>query len=308
MLRALTAAGIRPDLVVGSSAGALNAAGFAADPTPDGIERLARAWSATRRSDVFPLRPVALAQGVLGLRDHLVPPRYFERWLSAHIGIDALEDAVVPVHVVTTDRETGAPVVLSSGPTIPALLASTAIPGVFPSVVVEGRALIDGGLAADTPVRQAVSRGATRIFVLPSHAVGAEPHRDRGALSLLAYGYTQVFGHWTTDQVAAVDGVDVAILPVPRLGRTHPLDFSYTAALIESADLMARQWLTERDEATGNDLHHLGGAPVLGALPRHMDRRATHGGTPLLLDGRWPAGNRPSTTTAPRSVPARAGV
>ncbi|WP_322973803.1 patatin-like phospholipase family protein [Actinacidiphila oryziradicis] len=73
MLQALTDAGIRPDLVVGSSAGALNAVAFAQDPTADGLDHLQRLWTGARRSDVFPVRLGSLVTADGGLDLHARP-------------------------------------------------------------------------------------------------------------------------------------------------------------------------------------------------------------------------------------------
>jgi NTE family protein len=247
MLRAVTAAGIVPDLVVGTSAGALNGVAFAADPTPEGVESLVRSWMATRRSDVFPLQPVALALGVVGRRDHLVPPTRLEHWLAGNLPVRSLEDTVVPVRVVATDRRSGEQVLLDRGPALPALMASTAVPGIFPAVTLGGRTLVDGGLSADTPVDVAVASGATTIFVFPSHAPAGMPRADHGAAALLTYAYRQVLGHWTIDQSRAHPNVDIDVLPVPALRTSSPFDFSSTGQLISAASELTQQWLVERE-------------------------------------------------------------
>jgi NTE family protein len=135
MLRALTDAGITPQLLVGTSAGALNAVAFASDPTPQGVERLTLAWHRARRADVFPVALHRIALGAIGRRDHVMSSRGLQKLISRVVEIDRFEDAAVPVHVVATDLQTGEPVVISRGNVMPALLASTAIPGLFPPIV-----------------------------------------------------------------------------------------------------------------------------------------------------------------------------
>ena len=247
MLRAVTSAGLVPDLVVGTSAGALNAVAFAANPTAEGVENLVQSWTATRRSDVFPLRPLALALGIAGRRDHLIPPARLQHWLVGHLPVHGLEDTVVPAHVVATDRASGQQVVLSQGPALEALMASTAVPGVFPAVTVGDRTLVDGGLSADTPVGVATSLGATTIFVFPSHAPAGMPRGDHGAAALLTYAYRQVLGHWTVDRSASDPAVHVEVLPVPPWGGSSPFDFSGTGPLIDTASRLTQQWLVERE-------------------------------------------------------------
>ncbi len=125
MLRALLEAGIRPDLVVGSSAGALNAVAFAQNPTETGLDQLQALWESIRRSDVFPFRPRHLLRGLTGRRSGLIAPDRLQALLVRHIRISRLEDSVTPAHVVTTDATTGRPNVHSTGPTLTARQRST---------------------------------------------------------------------------------------------------------------------------------------------------------------------------------------
>ena len=134
MLQALAAAGIVPDLLVGSSAGALNAVAYGSSPTPAGLQRLVDAWRGARRGDVFPLHPSDLLPAMLGRRDHLISPLGLRNWLATHLELDVLEHAVIPVHVVATDLATGRPVVISTGEAVTALMASSAVPSLFPPV------------------------------------------------------------------------------------------------------------------------------------------------------------------------------
>src|SRR3989442_5173560 len=82
----------------------------------------------------------------------MIPNDGLRALLDRHIPYQRLEDAEVPIHIVATDLKTGHAVILSSGPAVPAPLASTAIPGGFPPVTVGKRELIDGGGAAITPL------------------------------------------------------------------------------------------------------------------------------------------------------------
>lgn len=183
MLRGLVEAGITPDLVVGASVGAINGAFFAADPTLEGVERLEAIWLGLRRQDVFPLDWWSLLLGGLGRQSHLLSPNPLAGLLRRHLPIDLLETAAVPLCIVATDVHHGTEVHLRTGPAIPALLASTAIPGLFPPVEVDSQVLMDGAVANHTPVSAAIALGATRIVVLPSGfpcAMGRAPHTPVG--------------------------------------------------------------------------------------------------------------------------------
>lgn len=244
MLQALTQSGIRADLVVGTSAGALNAAAYAADPTPAGLARLAGAWENAKRARIFSPHAADLLPAVLGRRDHLISSDGLRRWLFAQLELDALEHAVIPLHVIATDLETGQPEVLSTGDALTALLASCAVPGLFPPVRREGQLLVDGGISADTPVPQARELGAATVYVLPTHAVGPAPW-PRTAARLGLHAYNQISAHWTDDRVAASDAT-VHLIPAPQLNWISPLNLSASAELVAAGKSSAERWLASR--------------------------------------------------------------
>jgi NTE family protein len=116
---------------------------------------------------VFPLNPLTGLLGFLGARDHLVPDSGLRRLIARHIQCDQLEELAVPLHVVAVDAVTGDELRLSRGSLLDAVLASAAIPAVLPPVPWKGRALMDGGVANNTPISHTVELGAQRIYVLP---------------------------------------------------------------------------------------------------------------------------------------------
>jgi NTE family protein len=166
MLRTLLAAGVRADFVVGASVGAINASYFAGAPDAQGVATLGRIWSGLRRSDIFPLT-VASVFGLLRHPGNLVDPGGLRRLIEANLPCPRLEDAQIPLHIMATNQQ-GQAVHLSSGPAVEAILASTAIPGIFPPVHIDGEALMDGAIAANTPMLLAVELGASRIIILPT--------------------------------------------------------------------------------------------------------------------------------------------
>jgi NTE family protein len=167
MLQALYERQIQPDFIVGASAGALNGAFVAARPQSVATTaELAEIWIELRRGDVFPLNPLTGLFGFAGRRTHMVPNSGLRKLIEHHLTSARLEWLPIPLHVVATDVLTGAEVRLSEGPLLEAILASTAIPGVLPSVEWEGRELMDGGVANNTPISHAVELGARRIYVL----------------------------------------------------------------------------------------------------------------------------------------------
>lgn len=243
MLEALTDAGVRPDLMVGTSAGAVNSVAFAANPTAAGLLRLAEGWKRARRSRVFPLWSSNLLLGAIGRRDHFLDSRGLAALIRQFIDIEYLDEAVTPVHVVATDLVTGDPVVLSEGPVLPALLASTAVPAVFPPVEIGGRLLIDGGVAADAPTLQAESLGASTVYVLPTFGGDADTRPGRSAMRAGLYAIGQLLGHSGATTVVATRRAVVHVLPAPPTAGISLYDFSHSARLIDEAADLTRAWL-----------------------------------------------------------------
>jgi NTE family protein len=241
MLQALTERGIRPDLVVGTSIGALNGASFAQTPTLDGLERLAALWEEPPRNAIFSLSARSIAANIGRRRGYLLGNGGLADWIRVNTSVRRMEDFSIPLHAVATHAETREPVVLSTGDTVQALLASSAIPGMFPPITIDGTRLIDGGSSADVPIRQAVDLGATTVFVLPTSPGGEDP---TGRLWLLL---DRLFGQ-PPSAATPSDGAGVHVpvqvhrLPAPRPD-PNPATFRSSPRLIAEARAMAGEVL-----------------------------------------------------------------
>src|SRR6478752_9557269 len=159
MMHSLAAHGISPDMVVGSSVGALNGAYYAGDPTLKGVLQLETIWRGLHRHDVFPVTWRTLL-GFLWRRDFLIPHDGIRKLIDDHLPYRNLQDAKLPVHIVTTNIVTGGTVVLSEGPAAEAIVASTSIPGIFESVHYRNMFLADGAISSNTPINVAIEKGA----------------------------------------------------------------------------------------------------------------------------------------------------
>jgi NTE family protein len=244
MLRALAAAGVVADFVVGSSVGAINAACYAADPTAEGVARLERIWRRVRRREVFPLSAIAGVVRLVSGRDHLVSPAILRRLLEQELPFARLEHGRIPCHVMATDLLERAAVRLSSGPAVPAVLASTAIPGVFPPVRLGSRTLVDGAVASGTPVTTAVALGAARVVVLSSGFPCALARPPAGVVALGLHALNiLIVNQLVADLERVGDGVEIAVVPPLCPLSVSAYDFSHSGDLIDRAAASAEEWL-----------------------------------------------------------------
>jgi NTE family protein len=244
MLLALAEQRIAPDILIGTSVGAVNAGWIAGGATLTDIESLADIWAAIRRQDVFPTAPVRGLLGLLGHRDHLVPAESFRTLLERHLKFKDLADATIAVRVVTTDLLTGQEILLGDGNAIDAIAASAAIPGVFPSVESHGRILVDGGASNNVPISHAIDLGATTVYVLPTGYACALTTPPRGALATALQALTLVLQQrLATDVVRYTGSVDLHVVPPLCPLTISPLDFTHTAELISRARDSTRSWL-----------------------------------------------------------------
>lgn len=255
MLKALSQAGIVPDLVVGASVGAINAAYYAAAPDADGVARLERIWLGLRRTDIFPLSTRLTLLGLLGRRDFFALPGRLHDLIAAQLPYRNLEDAALPCHVVATDALNGKEIILSSGEASQALLASAAIPAVFPAVVIGNRPLMDGGIASHTPISAAVALGATHVVILPTGtpcALQAPPH---GALAIALHAINLLaMRQLLADVDRFAERCELLALPPLCPLSVNTFDFSHTAELIARAEASAVHCL--RDGLAGLKVGH----------------------------------------------------
>jgi NTE family protein len=245
MLQALAERRITPDLLVGTSAGALNAVFVAAHGTgPAAVETLAETWASLRRDDVFPVRAPQMLLALAGARNSLCSEHGLARLVRQFVPFGRLEDAPIPVHVVATDLLSGAEVVLSEGDTLTAVLASSAVPAVLPPVRRDGRTLVDGGLADNTAISRAVSLGADRIYVLPTGYACALPSPPTHPLAVAVQALTLLVQRQLISDVAQYgDRADLVVLPPLCPLRISAIDFRHARQLYRRAHASSSAWL-----------------------------------------------------------------
>ena len=150
MLTELISSGVHPSMIIGVSAGALNGAFLAHDPSAETVDRMAGLWSRISTREVLGLSWRSVL-GLLGFRDHVANPQGLKNLLERELPYRVFSQTAIPLYLVCTELITGEEVVISEGNVIEAILASTAVPGVFPPVLHKGRLLVDGAVCANMP-------------------------------------------------------------------------------------------------------------------------------------------------------------
>ncbi len=237
-LHALFEREIRPDLTVGTSVGALNAAWLAMDPTPAGVAHLERSWRNMKEGDLFPGGRFKASWARMLVRGN----RVFEnsglrRTIETTLGPARFEDAQIPLAVTATDLETGAEMLFSTGPVLEPLLASTAMPGIFPPVEIDGRAYIDGGVANNVPIAPAAALGATTIYVMNSTSHSRQRRPLNRPMDYLLHAFTLARAQrLTLEQAYLSDKVRLVMLPTVTLDFFVPFaSMEHTGRLIETS-------------------------------------------------------------------------
>lgn len=200
MLAELVQREIRPDRVYGASVGAVNAAAYAAEPTTDAMKRLEDIWVNLRPDDVFPKNRVHGPWMFFQQRESVYSNSGLRRVLELGLSIDRIEETTVPLEVVATSLLDGSERWLSSGPIVESVLASAAIPGIFPTVSIDGEPMIDGGVVNNVPISRAIAQGATRIYVLLCGPAHHTPQQGRRPIeSVISAFFTSVHSRFARE-------------------------------------------------------------------------------------------------------------
>jgi NTE family protein len=234
MLKVLSTQGVEPDLLVGTSVGAVNATYLGFHDGLAGLAGLEQIWLRTTRRVTFPIRADVLTLGLAGRQRSLFPGTAPIRFITPLFGGRRLEQAIPQVAVVTTDASSGEAVVFTEGPAVPAVAASMAMPGLFPPVALQGRWLVDGAIAADMGILQAEALGATTIYVLSTRPPTAGREPPNGALAMLMRA-AGLLEDRINDHALADVGTrrELKVIPAPDIGvDLLPFDFRRTAELI----------------------------------------------------------------------------
>jgi NTE family protein len=214
MLRALAESSIEPDIILGTSVGAINGALFAANPTADGVRRLSQLW---RDSHVAGVSGGALLRRITTLArtgTHLQSLEEVRQRLADALPVERVEELAVPFQCVAASIERAAEHWFVDGALIDVVLASCAVPGILPPVKIGDEHFIDGGIVNSIPVARAVAVGAKTIYVLQVGRLERPlaPPRWPWEVGLVAFEVAR--RHRFADDLASLpEGVQLHVLP-----------------------------------------------------------------------------------------------
>ena len=249
MLRALLEHDVRPDLVLGTSVGALNGLVVASDPTTAVVERLLDLWSAVAESnEVYADSTWRQVRRAVRTGTHLHSVRPLRERLEAEYGETTFADLEVSFQCCAANIERAAEHWFDSGPVVPAVLASAAVPGLLPPALIDGEHFLDGGIVNSIPVGRAVQLGAERIFVLQVGRIDRPLQPPRKPWEVARVSFEIARRHRFVREMGEVpDGVTTHVLPAAGSARDDSprayRDTSQVAARIEAAYVASRDYL-----------------------------------------------------------------
>jgi len=264
MLQALTDAGVRPELVLGSSVGAVNGAFIAGDPGVAAVERLTELWSALGNADVFSSSMLGQLRTLARSRTHLHSSDRLRALIDAHAPGILIEDLTIPFQCVAASIERARGHWFDSGPLADAVLASCAVPGLLPAVEIDGEHYLDGGLVDSLPLGRAVSLGARTIYVLHVGRIERPLQAPKWPWEVGLVAFEVARRHrFVEDLVDVPPGVRVHVLPTgdegTPLASLRYRDSRSVAARIERARTATAAYLSSEPEPTpARVVHGLG--------------------------------------------------
>ena len=242
MLLALRDAHVAPDMIIGTSVGAINGVMIAAHPD-DGALRLRDVWATLDKEGLLGSSSLRSLPRLVRTRRHLYRSDGLRGLLHSHLSCRSFDQLALPFVAVATNASAGTTALLQRGPLEPALLASAAIPGIFPRVEIDGAWYFDGGITANVPVRQALRLGAQSVIVLNASPPAGERPLPANIAETIQYAVSLMMRNQ-----AAAEAVGDEARPIVRLPQTSPanvgvFDFARARELIDLAHGVTGAWL-----------------------------------------------------------------
>ena len=257
-LQVLFEAGVRPEMIVGSSVGAVNGAAVAAQPDEAGLEQLERFWLGAEMTKIYSPNLITMALRMLLKRDSLVSNDEFHRFIRRHVLPQAELFAdldSVWLYIAAVELAKGQLHIFGDDPAdslVDAIMASTSIQPFFPPWSIDDRRFIDGGYLSNLPLLAAIERGADQIFALDLTALGGRDERKQGLIPILLHEADIVLYHlaqFELSQARQALGVKLHHIQMTEFDG-HPLfDFSRSGEMIKRGREIMTEYLASHDVA-----------------------------------------------------------
>jgi predicted acylesterase/phospholipase RssA len=237
-------AGLRPDMIVGSSAGALNAIYLAEEPTPAGARRLQAQWSRAGPEEVGVPRPVAAMRRLVTQKDSLVDNAALTEFLKAHLpaGVQTFGELEaihgIRARAIAVEMETGRLRAFGDDPAdriLDGALSSSAVPPYYPPWEVDGTRYLDGGVVSKLPILAALERGASQVVALDvSYAMGSL-ETAKGILGVSGYALSLMVEVQTATEIAWAErcGVEMRVINLRAPSGIPFWDYTSAARMVE---------------------------------------------------------------------------
>ena len=246
-LKALTEVGIWPDALAGTSAGAVNAAWFALHPNE--LEGHQALWLGLRSRDIFPGNRF---RNLLNLARHgyIHGAEAWEAYVRQKFARTRFEDMHFPCSVVAVSLRSGRRVVFDSGEIAPAIMASTAIPGVFPPYRIGNELYVDGGVLEFMPIPSLLERSVTTIYALDCSAFSVNPEPQVSVVDRCAR-LSATRDVYQSMSLAMAHGCTVHLLRPELPEISDGRHFHRTAEFVLAGYEDARRYLEARSQLSG---------------------------------------------------------
>lgn len=270
MLRGLFEREIVPELVVGTSIGALNGAAVAAAPRLSTVDRLQEVWTTLDKTEVFSGSVFSGAANLVRTRTSLHSNQPLRRLIESMLPAKTFDDLEIPFQCVAASIERAAEHWFHEGPLVDAILASCAVPGILPAVKLNGEHFMDGGVVNSIPIGRAVELGATEIFVLHVGRIERPLTSPRNPWQVAMVAFEVARRHrFARDMASLPPGVTAHVLPsggiaparYDSFGELRYRNFRSVARHIQLAHRATRDYLDHR-ELSGSGKPRPSPAPV----------------------------------------------
>lgn len=254
MLQSLVERDILPDVILGCSVGALNGAAIAADPSRAMVLRMREMWLSLAGSEVLPTglpATLALARRGEAIHTNLHLRDVVERMIVSR----RFEELTVPFQCVAANLTDGEETWFSEGPLIDPVLASAAIPAVFPPVTIDGHRYIDGAVVDDVPVLRAAALGYGRIYVLHVGAWDRPRPEPKRPLDMVTYAYWLARrSRFRRDLASIPRDIEVIVLPPGQTPLIRYNDLDHSEEMFETAHEASSAFLDGRAGPSDADI------------------------------------------------------